>query len=81
MPLKFEIIVVMKQDTVSFDEIEVLAMDSIFWRRRGQTNAKMDMRQSFGAARTDFRVPFTITVTVLRRRLPSSSSRLEVSHG
>jgi hypothetical protein len=71
----------MKQETVGFDETEALVMASIFWMRRGYTNAKMDMRQSFGAARTDFRVPFTITVTVLRRRLPSSSSRLEVSHG
>lgn len=66
----------MEQDTMGFDVIEALAIASLFWRRSGQTNAKMDMRQLFGAAPTDFRVPFTITVVVLRRRLPSSSSRL-----
>jgi hypothetical protein len=43
-----EIIAIMEEERRGFDEMEALALASIFWRRRRQTNSKMDVRQHLG---------------------------------
>lgn len=40
-----EIIAIIEEERRGFDEIEVLALASLFWRRSQQTNSKIDTRQ------------------------------------
>jgi hypothetical protein len=46
----------MEQERRGFDEMEALAMASMFWRRSRHTNSKMDTRHSIGVTQTDIRV-------------------------
>lgn len=50
--LPMEIIAIMEQERPDFEEMEALAMASIFWRRSWQTCADMDNRQAFEAVDT-----------------------------
>jgi hypothetical protein len=45
MPLCDEIIAIMDEERRGFDEMEALALASLFWRRRRQPNSKTERRQ------------------------------------
>jgi hypothetical protein len=60
--IKSEIIAIMEEQRRGFDEMEALVLASLFWRRRRQTNSKMDMRQHLGLRKQ---------VSVSCHRLPS----------
>jgi hypothetical protein len=66
-----EIIAIMEEETRGFDEMEALALASLIWRRRRQTNSKMDTRQHLDCVNR-----YQCPVTVYRSRAQTPSGVL-----
>jgi hypothetical protein len=73
--LAVEIIAIMKEERRGFNEMEALALASLFWRRRRQTNSKIDTRQYLGLRKqvsvSCHRLPFPWADAVWRTLSPS----------
>jgi hypothetical protein len=77
-PVLGEIIAIIEEERRGFDEMEALALASLFWRRSRQTNSKIDMRQHLRLPKqvsvSCHRLPFPCADAVWRTLLVSVAS-------
>jgi hypothetical protein len=73
-----EIIAIMDEESRGFDEMEALALASLFWRRRRQPNSKTETRQHLGLRKQVLvscpRLPFVCAYAVWRTPLHTVAS-------